>query len=343
MHDLWDRTGGDSDRAEVALWNAVGRIHRLKFDDFRRELEKIGDELARREIPADKVLASINGIQDASVQFVAREDPAHSVALLRMSSLAAGILISAYARHWEARVYAVEARLKDAEERLHGASSYVTGVYERERRRLSHDLHDEIGHELVVLKLRMELIASDVSQSKLGLLGPRLNDALELVGRAIDSVRRLVMDLGPAVFDDLGFLPAIRLYVRQFSASTGIEITIREGDMPPQINLSHQTALYRVLQGALSNVLRHARAKHVTIAFACLRNSQIVMTIEDDGVGFDIAAARTRQRFGLTAMRERIAVLGGKVHFQSWPSSPLGGRRGTRIEVDLPLTASGAS
>lgn len=322
---------------ECVLWNAAQKITKTAFAEFSSRLTELGEDLARRQIAPEELAATIAGLQNAAVTCLPRDRKEDVIALLRMSSLAANILLCAYARHWQNRGDAVEVRLRDAEERMLGTSSYVTGVYERERRRLSHDLHDEIGHELVVLKLRLELIAADVGQNKFALLAPRLNDALELVGRAIDSVRRLVMDLGPAVFDDLGFLPAIRLYGRQFSASTGIEVNIREGDMPAEIPLSHQTALYRVMQGALSNVLRHAKAKHVTVAFACLKNSQLIMTIEDDGVGFDTTAVRAKQRFGLTAMRERIAVLGGKVHVQSWPASPLGGRRGTRIEVDLPL------
>lgn len=327
---------------ETALWNAARKLTGTGFPEFSSSLSEVGDDLARREVPPEEIVAAITSLQNAALACLARDQQAEAVGLLRISALASGILLAGYARHWQNRADSVEARLRDAEERMLGTSSYVTGVYERERRRLSHDLHDEIGHELVVLKLRLELIAADVSQGKFALLTPRLNDALELVGRAIDSVRRLVMDLGPAVFDDLGFLPAIRLYGRQFSASTGIEVTIREGDMPAEIPLSHQTALYRVMQGALSNTLRHGKAKHVTVAFACLKNSQLMMTIEDDGIGFDTTAVRAKQRFGLTAMRERIAVLGGKVHVQSWPASPLGGRRGTRIEVDLPLAGGGS-
>lgn len=327
---------------EAALWSAAQKITKTSFPEFSSRLSEVGDDLARREVASEEIVAVITGLQNAALACLAGDQQVEAIALLRISSLAAGILLTGYARHWQNRADSVEARLRDAEQRMLGTSSYVTGVYERERRRLSHDLHDEIGHELVVLKLRLELIAADVGQNKFALLTPRLNDALELVGRAIDSVRRLVMDLGPAVFDDLGFLPAIRLYGRQFSASTGIEVTIREGDMPPEIPLSHQTALYRVMQGALSNTLRHAKARHITVAFACLKNSQLIMTIEDDGVGFDTTAVRAKQRFGLTAMRERIAVLGGKVHVQSWPASPLGGRRGTRIEVDLPLAGGGS-
>ncbi|HEU5022197.1 MAG TPA: sensor histidine kinase [Bryobacteraceae bacterium] len=327
---------------ESALWNAALKVTKTGFPEFSSILSQVGDDLARREVAPEEIVSVIAGLENAALACLTREQQAEAAALFRMASLASVILFAGYARHWRTRADSVESRLRDAEERMLGASSYVTGVYERERRRLSHDLHDEIGHELVVLKLRLELIAADAGQNKLALLSPRLNDALELVGRAIDSVRRLVMDLGPAVFDDLGFLPAIRLYGRQFSASTGIDVTIREGDMPAEIPLSHQTALYRVMQGALSNTLRHAKAKHVTVAFACLKNSQLMMTIEDDGVGFDTTAVRAKQRFGLTAMRERIAVLGGKVHVQSWPASPLGGRRGTRIEVDLPLAGGGS-
>lgn len=322
------------------------KIPAMTYQEFDEGVRSIGNDLARREIPVTVVMASVDAIQASALQLLIGRDsrnPSRIQALVRIGSIARSILLSAFALHSETRVATVEAALKDAEQRLLGTSSYVTGVYERERRRLSHDLHDEIGHELVVLKLRLELIAADVKQNKLSLLAPRLNDALELVGRAVDSVRRLVNDLGPAVFDDLGFLPAIRLYTRQFIASTGIDVTIREGDFPSDLPLSHQTALYRVLQGALSNVLRHAKAKHVTVAFACLKKSMLVMTIEDDGIGFDVTGAKARQRFGLTAIRERIAVLGGKVHIQSWPASPMGGRRGTRIEVDLPLTEAGVT
>jgi signal transduction histidine kinase len=89
------------------------------------------------------------------------------------------------------------------------------------------------------------------------------------------------------------------------------------------------------LQGALSNVLKHAQAKNVKIALLNIKNSVLVMSIEDDGVGF--GTGEPRHHFGLTAMRERVAVLGGKLHIQSWRTGTFDVRHGTRIEVDLPL------
>jgi two-component system NarL family sensor kinase len=246
-------------------------------------------------------------------------------------------MFASYSRHQENRMHMIEAQLSEAEHRLHGASAYVTNVYEQERRRLSHDLHDDIGHDLVMLKLHLEVLTNDVEQGKLSSLRPRLNDARTLISHTIESVRRLVLDLGPAVFDDLGFVPAIKFYTRRFSSTTRIAVTVQEGQLPREVPMSHQTALYRVLQGALSNVVKHAQAKHVKVALAGLKNAVLVMTIEDDGIGFDPDATPLGRRFGLTAIRERIAVLGGKVHVQSWRAGSLGGRHGTRIEIDLPL------
>ena len=108
-------------------------------------------------------------------------------------------------------------------------------VFIIERRRLSHDLHDDVGHDLVMLKLHLEVLGTDLEQGKLAPLRPRLSDALALVSRTIESVRRLVLDLGPAVFDDLGFVPAIKFYARRFSSTTRIAVSVHEGQLPPEV------------------------------------------------------------------------------------------------------------
>jgi two-component system sensor histidine kinase DegS len=160
---------------------------------------------------------------------------------------------------------------------------------------------------------------------------------VSLVSHAIDSVRRLVLDLGPAVFDALGFLPAVRTYTSQFSARTKIPLTLQEGYLPDDIPMSHQVAMYRLLQGALSNVLKHASAKCIKVSLGSMKDAVLIMVIEDDGVGFDATARAGRRSFGLTAMRERVEVLGGRIHIQSKPAGSVSKTKGTRIEVDLPL------
>jgi len=231
----------------------------------------------------------------------------------------------------------VEASLSEAEDQRHGASAYVTRIYEQERRRLSQDLHDEVGHDLMLLKLYLEMIAMDSSAEDMASIQARIAEAIALVSHAIDSVRRLVLDLGPAVFEDLGFVPAVRSYISQFSARSKINVTLKEGYVPAEVPSSHQVALYRLLQGALSNVLKHARAKNVKVSLGSMKDSVLIMVIEDDGVGFDPRARPGGRSFGLTAMRERVEVLGGKIHLESKLASPTAKVHGTRIEIDLPL------
>jgi signal transduction histidine kinase len=164
---------------------------------------------------------------------------------------------------------------------------------------------------------------------------PRIAEAIALVSQAIDALRRLVFDLGPAVFDELGFLPAVRSYASQFSERSKIQVKVRAGHLPKEIPMSHQVALYRLLQGALSNVLKHASARNVRVSLLSRNRSMIVMVVEDDGVGFDPSARPNS--FGLRAMRERIEALGGKIEVKSKPAKPMARRHGTTIRVGLPL------
>jgi signal transduction histidine kinase len=132
-------------------------------------------------------------------------------------------------------------------------------------------------------------------------------------------------------------MSAIRTYARQYAARTGVEVKVVEGRMPKRIPPTHQTALYRVLQGALSNVAKHARATKVKVTVGSVRDRVMVMVIEDNGVGFDPMGLRPERAFGLTAMRDRIGSLGGRAHIDSRPARLHGRRSGTRIEIDLPL------
>ena len=110
---------------------------------------------------------------------------------------------------------------------------------------------------------------------------------------------------------------------------------VRTRGRPGPLPSGHETALYRILQGALSNVLKHASARTVKVTVRARKGPAVAMTIEDDGVGFD--AALPRQAFGLAAMRDRVASLGGRLRVESRPARSGRGRHGTRIEIALPL------
>jgi signal transduction histidine kinase len=209
---------------------------------------------------------------------------------------------------------------------------------ERERRRFSQDLHDEVGHYLIVLKLYIELMARDYKRGRKEDVIEKLEEAMTLVRQSISSVRRLILDLGPAVLDQLGLLPSFKVYAGQFSARTGIKVEVRGKEIlgMPKV---YETALFRVFQGALSNVAKHSKAKNVQVTARAIKGPIIQMTIEDDGVGFVTTKPPAKQMFGLTAMQERIEKLGGQFRLTSRQSASKNGRSGTRIDVDLAVTA----
>ena len=326
----------DFDRLSVKLC-------KTSFPAFQRQVRELGGTLSQCGVPLYRSIDAINRLFEICVPHLLNREPeaaSYVLALSRLQSLMILLIVSAQSQPNTSAPSrpATKTSPDSIGDRRHDASVYVTKVYEEERKRLSRDLHDEVGHDLVLMKLYLEMIALDTNRREFQGIRPRLNEAIGLVSHAIDSVRRLVLDLGPAVFDELGFLPAVRTYTSQFSARTKIAVTLREGYLPENIPMSHQVALYRLLQGALSNVLKHASAKTVKVSLGCMKDSVLILVIQDDGLGFDTTRKPGNSSFGLTAMRERVEVLGGRIHIQSMPAGSMSKIRGTRIEVDLPLS-----
>jgi signal transduction histidine kinase len=172
----------------------------------------------------------------------------------------------------------------------------------------------------------------------MGQLRRKLKESVNLIKHALKSVRHLTFDLGPAVWNQQGFVPAVNLYARQFARRTGIKVRLDAGRLPTNLPTGYETALYKVLQGALSNVVAHASAHRVGITLTTARDS-MAMKIEDDGKGFNVARTlRTpHNSFGLRAMRERIELLGGAIQFSSRNAQRRAPIHGTTIEVHLPL------
>jgi len=311
-------------------------LRESNYRTLRSNLKRLTAELAAAGIEAEQALGATHLLLEQCLPYLA-DDPERALALTRLAGVIAGMMSAGYSAHWESSRSALSNRLVDARRRLHGASAYVTQVYEMERRRLSHDLHDEIGHDLMLMKLYLEVMLRDLDSMGPETLQVKLDQTLGVVQHAIDSARRLVLDLGPAIFEELGFLPAIRSYVRQFGQRTGLHMELRSGPVPDDIPMSHQVALYRVLQGALGNVFKHAKAGSVVVTLGRVRDGELFLVVEDNGVGFDLQQPRKEESVGLIAMRERIEVLNGSFRIDSTPPGTLKRKNGTRVEVGLPL------
>ncbi len=288
------------------------------FDAYKLAIERRSEELAGLGIPEEHAVVAVAHYLESCLAHLSpatKDRGRMEAALVRLASAAQLFLLSGYAGR---------------------RASGWRALDEQERHRLSRDLHDDIGHSLVVLKLYLEMITMDLEKGKAAQVDQKIKEAMVLVSTAVQSVRRLILDLGPAVLEEVGFVQAVKLYARQFATRTDIKVQVQDSPLPQGVPASYETALYRVVQGALSNVIKHAHASNVKITLGSMRDSVIVMVIEDDGVGFAVDSKRPHQAFGLSAIRDRIRSLGGRVHIESAPARA-GKRGGTKIEVDLPL------
>lgn len=304
--------------AQIDLGGSYRLLEAEDYEAFGETLQRQGRALALRGVREEDAVLAIAFYLESCLGMLLKaslDRKALALALVRLTAATQRSLLAGYAT----------------------GRTAGRGVDDQERKRLSRDLHDEIGADLVVLKLYIEMIAIELEKGNVGQIRSKLEEAKALISRAVESVRRLTLDLGPAVLEQLGFMPAIRMYARQFGARTGITVQVQEGDMPASIPPTHETALYRVLQGTLSNVLKHARAANVRVTLGAVRGAVLVMIVEDDGVGFDIARLKPETGFGLRALRDRIQGLGGRLHIESRRARGRGARSGTRIEIDLPL------
>jgi signal transduction histidine kinase len=213
----------------------------------------------------------------------------------------------------------------DLSERLaRDALQRVVEAQELERRRLARELHDETGQALTSILLGLKTLDDRVEDET---LRPAVAELRELVVSTLQDVRRLAVELRPTALDDFGLVAALERLTDSYAEQTGIavdfEATLPEGRLPPDV----ETALYRIVQECLTNVIKHARATRVSILLT--RHGGVVKAVvEDDGTGFDPAAGRTGA-IGLVGMRERLALLGGRLEVESSES-------GTTIAAEVP-------
>lgn len=219
------------------------------------------------------------------------------------------------------------------EEQVRRLAEHLMLAEERERRRISAELHDETGQSLLCIRLQLEMLERSVPQDR-PQLRAGLAEARLLTERTIVEMRRLIADLSPAVLEQFGLAAALKQLVARFRRLHPARVRLRllRARRLPR-SLEH--LVYRLVQECLNNVARHSAARHVNIQVR-FADKQLVVQVEDDGVGFDVKAALAkRDSFGLAGMRERVAWHGGRYHIQSRPG------HGAKIRIELPLPQAG--
>jgi signal transduction histidine kinase len=202
----------------------------------------------------------------------------------------------------------------------------VVSAQEGERRRLARELHDETGQALTSILLGLKPLEDSLGDTA----SEAVADVRELVVATLQDVRRLAVELRPAALDDFGLVTALGRLTETFAEQTGLDVDFESALGSERLPGDTETAVYRIVQESLTNVVKHARAQRVSISLT-RKGVFVTAVIEDDGIGFDVANTRD-DAFGLSGMRERVALLDGAFAVESSPGV------GTTIAVEVPAT-----
>jgi signal transduction histidine kinase len=223
------------------------------------------------------------------------------------------------------------AKIRSGLERQRRLSHRLLTAQEEERRRLAVELHDELGQVLTAVKINLESLERANGRSAPPIA---MSAVIRSVDEALQRVRDIALDLRPSVLDDLGLPAALRWYADRFARTSGVEAHLSIGVLPP-FEPGVTTACFRVAQEALTNVGRHAQAHHVWIDLHVLAGA-LELNVRDDGIGFDVAAARERAirgaSVGLLGMQERVVLTGGEYEIVKVAAG------GTEVRARFPLS-----
>lgn len=209
-------------------------------------------------------------------------------------------------------------------------SRQLLKAQEEERRRITRELHDEIGQALMVLRFQLEMMGGDSATDD---MNSRIQESLGLLDRTIDGLRRTIARLSPRVLEELGLLAAIRKQAQFLTRHTGMRAHLDLPEHLGQLDSDIEVAVYRSVQESLHNIAKHSQARNFYVRLTA-GAEKLVVEVEDDGVGFSRRAAFARG-FGLQGMNERATALGGSMKIRTQPG------KGTRVRIVFQLEEQG--
>lgn len=212
----------------------------------------------------------------------------------------------------------------------------VLTAQEEERARLARELHDIIGQSLTAIIMTTTAVENSLPLTFVS-GKEKLSNVRNIAVQALQDLRHLIFDLRPEVLDDLGLAMALRSQVKKHLEPAGVQVQLRATGLKDQLPAEVETAIFRVVQEAITNIARHAQASQATISLT-KKDGRLIVRVEDNGVGFDPDRAMNgrRQAWGLHGMEERITLLGGKFYIGSKPGN------GTLVLAEVPLDQKGA-
>ena len=225
-----------------------------------------------------------------------------------------------------------EIKLQASRKQLRAFSGYLQEQLEQERSRISREIHDELGQSLTGIKIDVFRFKEDLAdEAKLtGHLGDRIDSLIKLTDSTIQATREISLRLRPGILDDLGLAAAVRWQAKQLQEATGIACTAQIDIEKTDISENHTTALFRICQGCLTNIVSHASATKIQITLT-EQAGNLTLEVEDNGKGITQEQIRNPTSLGIMGMRERTISVGGTFSISGKPG------QGTRVKVEVPV------
>ena len=226
--------------------------------------------------------------------------------------------------------HAAEEKLKESYEAIRTLTGYLQNVREQERLNISREIHDELGQLLTVLKMDVSWLNKKIGGEN-SMVKEKLSEILNLVDTTVRSIRRIASELRPTLLDDLGLYAAMEWHLEEFERRSGIrrELVIPENELA--LSDSLKIGIFRIFQESLTNVARHSEAKNVNVSLL-QKDNQLILTIRDNGIGFEEGPMATKKTLGLLGMKERSMMMGGVYNITSARGA------GTTVTVIIPLS-----
>jgi signal transduction histidine kinase len=320
-------------------WKVLEFISEMQEKDKRtRGSEFFSSDLVRRR---NAMLDLVDRIDQISMRELASGDAKLNVTFDRLRvrlvwmlalTLGVGLVLAAFtirrSLHLEAELQRRYEEGVRAQQELKELSARLVSAQEEERRAISRELHDEVGQSLSALLMEAGNAAASVPSDSTD-VRRHVESIKKLAEASVQVIRNMTLLLRPSMLDDFGLVPALEWHAREISKRTGLRVHVTAEESAGELPDDLKTCIYRVVQEALHNCMRHAQARSVNVVVEQHARS-IHISVEDDGRGFD--AHRVRG-LGLVGMEERVNHLGGAFEIESKPGA------GTRVTVELPLAS----
>jgi PAS domain S-box-containing protein len=223
-----------------------------------------------------------------------------------------------------------EEKLKRTSNVLRNLASHLQSIREEERSMIAREIHDDLGQSLTVLKINISLLSNKLRKDQ-DQLKEKIVTATKLIDEAVERVQRITAKLRPGILDELGIIPAIEWQAQEFQNLTGIKCMLSLPENEIKLDAEKSTAVFRIFQEALTNILRHSSASWIS-AVLKISKSILILEINDNGIGIPSEKLRDPHSLGIIGMKERALILGGEVTIDSIPD------KGTRVRVEIPIS-----